>query len=73
MNTETRPPLWLTLLAFAAIYLIWGSTYFAIRVGVGEVPPEACSEARPEAVRSHSRTHEGAAELGRPFRPVAGQ
>jgi drug/metabolite transporter (DMT)-like permease len=25
--------------AFAAIYLIWGSTYLAIRVAVGEIPP----------------------------------
>ena len=28
-----------TLLAFAAIYLIWGSTFLAIRIGVREVPP----------------------------------
>jgi drug/metabolite transporter (DMT)-like permease len=27
------------LLAYAAIYLIWGSTYLAIRVAVGEIPP----------------------------------
>jgi drug/metabolite transporter (DMT)-like permease len=26
-------------LAFAIIYIVWGSTYFAIRVGVQEVPP----------------------------------
>ena len=25
--------------AFAAIYLVWGSTFLAIRVGVREVPP----------------------------------
>src|SRR5437764_1214920 len=30
---------WKTLLAFAIIYLVWGSTYLAIRVGVREVPP----------------------------------
>ncbi len=29
----------LTLLAFAIIYLVWGSTFLAIRVGVREVPP----------------------------------
>jgi hypothetical protein len=29
----------LVLLGFAAVYLIWGSTYFAIRVGVESVPP----------------------------------
>lgn len=36
---ETHPPLWQTLLAFAIIYFVWGSTYLAIRVGVREVPP----------------------------------
>jgi drug/metabolite transporter (DMT)-like permease len=34
-----HPPLWKTLLAFGFIYFVWGSTYFAIRVGVHEVPP----------------------------------
>ena len=28
-----------TLLAFGIIYFVWGSTYYAIRVGVREVPP----------------------------------
>ncbi len=39
MQTQTHPPTWKTLLAFAIIYLVWGSTYLAIRVGVREVPP----------------------------------
>src|SRR3954467_4698450 len=30
---------YMTLVAFAAIYLIWGSTYLAIRIGVGAIPP----------------------------------
>ncbi len=30
---------WKTLLAFAAIYFVWGSTFLAIRIGVKEVPP----------------------------------
>src|SRR5919204_2026235 len=30
---------WKTLLAFATIYLVWGSTFLAIRIGVREVPP----------------------------------
>src|SRR3954470_16333944 len=30
---------WKTLLAFAIIYFVWGSTFYAIRVGVREVPP----------------------------------
>src|SRR3984957_3200346 len=38
METTTRPPAWKTLLAFAIIYFVWGSTYLAIRVGVREVP-----------------------------------
>jgi drug/metabolite transporter (DMT)-like permease len=28
-----------TLLAFATIYFVWGSTFLAIRIGVAEVPP----------------------------------
>jgi drug/metabolite transporter (DMT)-like permease len=34
-----RPASWKILLAFAIIYLVWGSTYLAIRVGVREFPP----------------------------------
>ena len=32
-------PKWKVLLAFAIIYLVWGSTFLAIRIGVQEVPP----------------------------------
>lgn len=32
-------PRWKTWLAFATIYLVWGSTFLAIRIGVREVPP----------------------------------
>jgi len=39
MDSEAQPPRWKTLLAFAIIYFVWGSTYYAIRVGVREVPP----------------------------------
>src|ERR1700733_14756073 len=39
METPNHPPAWKTILAFAIIYLVWGSTYFAIRIGVREVPP----------------------------------
>ena len=35
----THRPVWKTLLAFAIIYFVWGSTFLAIRVGVREVPP----------------------------------
>jgi drug/metabolite transporter (DMT)-like permease len=39
MDLKTRPAAWKTLLAFAIIYFVWGSTFLAIRVGVREVPP----------------------------------
>ena len=39
MEAKTHRRTWKTLLAFATIYLVWGSTYLAIRVGVHEVPP----------------------------------
>lgn len=39
METPTHRPTWKTLLAFAIIYFVWGSTFLAIRIGVREVPP----------------------------------
>jgi drug/metabolite transporter (DMT)-like permease len=39
MEIQRRPATWKTLLAFAIIYFVWGSTFLAIRVGVREVPP----------------------------------
>lgn len=33
------PPILLVVIAFAAVYLIWGSTYLAIRIGVQTLPP----------------------------------
>src|ERR1700682_229065 len=39
MGAATHRPTWKTLLAFAIIYFVWGSTFLAIRVGVREVPP----------------------------------
>src|SRR5271170_393932 len=39
METSDHRPTWKTLLAFAIIYFVWGSTFLAIRVGVREVPP----------------------------------
>jgi drug/metabolite transporter (DMT)-like permease len=39
MESKTQRPAWKTLLAFAIIYFVWGSTFLAIRVGVREVPP----------------------------------
>jgi drug/metabolite transporter (DMT)-like permease len=39
MDSDSHRPAWKTLLAFAIIYFVWGSTFLAIRVGVREVPP----------------------------------
>jgi drug/metabolite transporter (DMT)-like permease len=39
MAHAAKPASWKFLLAFAAIYFIWGSTFLAIRIGVREVPP----------------------------------
>ena len=38
-SASARPAAWKLLLAFAIIYLVWGSTYLAIRIGVREIPP----------------------------------
>jgi drug/metabolite transporter (DMT)-like permease len=39
MNTKTQPSTGLVVAAFAAIYLIWGSTYLAILFGLKTMPP----------------------------------
>jgi drug/metabolite transporter (DMT)-like permease len=39
MEITSHPRAWKVVLAFAIIYLVWGSTFLAIRVGVREVPP----------------------------------
>jgi drug/metabolite transporter (DMT)-like permease len=39
MDAKEHRATWKTLLAFAIIYFVWGSTFLAIRVGVHEVPP----------------------------------
>src|SRR5277367_3858592 len=39
MDAKAHRPAWKTLVAFAIIYFVWGSTFLAIRVGVREVPP----------------------------------
>ena len=39
MEAQSRRTTWKTLLAFAIIYFVWGTTFLAIRVGVREVPP----------------------------------
>jgi drug/metabolite transporter (DMT)-like permease len=37
--TNAKPPLWLVLTAFGAVYLIWGSTYLCIRIAIETIPP----------------------------------
>ena len=36
LDTRTRVQSWVAL---GIVYLVWGSTYLAIRVGVGHLPP----------------------------------
>jgi drug/metabolite transporter (DMT)-like permease len=38
-GTQERPKTALLVLAFLAIYVIWGSTYLAIRVAIESIPP----------------------------------
>ena len=33
------PPRWLVIAAFAAVYVIWGSTFLAIRLAIDTIPP----------------------------------
>jgi drug/metabolite transporter (DMT)-like permease len=42
MNNKIRPstpPVWGVIAAFAAVYVIWGSTYLGIRYAVESIPP----------------------------------
>jgi hypothetical protein len=45
LTHTATPSSTLIILAFAAIYLIWGSTYLGIRIGIESFPP-FCSRAR---------------------------
>lgn len=38
-SAQRHAPLWLVVAAFAAVYLIWGSTYLGIRFAVESIPP----------------------------------
>jgi drug/metabolite transporter (DMT)-like permease len=46
MPEPPKPPTWKVVAAFAAVYLIWGSTYLAIRFAVATLPPFAMAAAR---------------------------
>jgi drug/metabolite transporter (DMT)-like permease len=36
---SSNPPMWRVIAAFAAVYIIWGSTYLAIRFAIDTLPP----------------------------------
>jgi drug/metabolite transporter (DMT)-like permease len=46
MPPSSQPARWLIVLAFATIYIIWGSTYLAISFAVQTVPPFVMSTTR---------------------------
>jgi drug/metabolite transporter (DMT)-like permease len=41
-----RPALWAVVLAFGLLYITWGTTYLAIRIGVETLPPAVFSGGR---------------------------
>ena len=45
-NRSGTPPRWQVMMAFAAVYLIWGSTYLGIRVAVETIPPFSMAGSR---------------------------
>ena len=45
-STVTKPATSALVFAFAAIYLIWGSTYLGIRVAIATMPPFLMAAAR---------------------------
>ena len=46
MSGGAGRPAWKKGLAYAVIYLVWGSTFLAIRIGVQEIPPFLCAAIR---------------------------
>jgi drug/metabolite transporter (DMT)-like permease len=46
MPESTAPRPWQLILAFGLLYVVWGSTYFAIRIAVRSSPPFALAGAR---------------------------
>ena len=44
--SPSSPPRHLLIAAFAGVYLAWGSTYLAIRIGVAHVPPTVLAGVR---------------------------
>ena len=46
MTAETNPHRWRIALAFALVYVLWGSTYLAMRIVVQHVPPAVMGATR---------------------------
>src|SRR5450432_460321 len=46
MVINKKPAIWLILTAFACTYIIWGTTYFAILIGIETLPPFIMAAAR---------------------------
>ena len=45
-KTNSTPPKWLVVLAFAIVYTVWGSTYLGIRFAIETLPPFLMSGVR---------------------------
>ena len=67
MNQPSRVSL---VAAFAAVYLIWGSTYLAIRWGVAEIPPFLMAGGRFRIAKSPSETLAGGPAVDRSELPM---
>ncbi|MEO6219645.1 MAG: EamA family transporter [Ginsengibacter sp.] len=39
MELKNKPPIWLIIMAFAATNILWGTTYFAVLIGLQTLPP----------------------------------
>lgn len=75
-NAVTPAPRGRVLLAFAAIYLVWGSTYLAIRLAIETIPPFFVAGARHVVagtlLYAWARARGGAAPAGRQWWTAAG-
>src|SRR5687768_12973233 len=45
-SRQRNAPTWLVVAAFAAVYVIWGSTYLGIRIAIDSIPPLLMSGGR---------------------------
>lgn len=46
LDDRSAPPTWLIVVAFLTVYIVWGSTYLAIRFAVASMPPLLMAGAR---------------------------